>query len=406
MKEQSTLTNRIKYWMQIFLIPVYWLSFLMPRDKKIWVMGSTFGNRYADNGRYFFLYIDQYEKDIRPIWISRKKEIVSFLQQNGKEAYYVRSLKGLYYCLRAKVYVFDNYSKDICFWLSGGAKKINLWHGAGNKATNHDNQFDYLRHPRNWKERFSTAITRMSNEKPSHYILASSPVYQELFVSAFQVPREHIIIEGYPRNTALLNPAIDKLLTAKEKENLKLLEQYKHEKKRLVIYMPTFRKTETMFFDVINMKRFNQFLEEHNVVFLTKMHPKSKAKEEFQKAEYKNIHNIDSDIDPYTFLDQVNLLVTDYSSIFSDFSLLDRPTIIFPFDYEEYSNGIRDEYVPFDEYIKVTRVESQNELQEAICKLLEKDTDQAGRKWLLSRTFSAQDGDSSKRLCKKIKELL
>ena len=70
------------------------------------------------------------------------------------------------------------------------------------------------------------------------------------------------------------------------------------------------------------------------------MHPKSKAKKEFQRVEFTNIYNIDSDVDPYTFLEDVDMLVTDYSSVFSDFSLLNRPTIIFPFDYKEYSQGM------------------------------------------------------------------
>lgn len=124
------MINNLKYWSQLFLLPIYWISFLTPRSKKKWVFGSTFGRRWADNGRYFYLYLSQHEKDkIRPIWISRGKSIVELLNRKGYEAYYVHSMKGIYYCLRAKVYVFDNYSKDISFWLSGEAVKINFWHG-------------------------------------------------------------------------------------------------------------------------------------------------------------------------------------------------------------------------------------------------------------------------------------
>ena len=39
-------------------------------------------------------------------------------------------------------------------------------------------------------------------------------------------------------------------------------------------------------------------------------------------------------------------------------------------------------------------------------RLLEKDTDYEGRKWLLERTFSSQDEESSKRLCEKIKQII
>ena len=68
---------------------------------------------------------------------------------NGYESYYYHSVKGIWLALRAKVYFFDNYSKDINFWQSGGAVKINLWHGIGNKRINYDNKFDKVRHPKN-----------------------------------------------------------------------------------------------------------------------------------------------------------------------------------------------------------------------------------------------------------------
>ena len=130
----SSVKLGLSYWMQLFLIPIYFLSFLIPRNPKLWLFGSTFGNRFADNPKYFYLYCNQFHKDrknggIRAVWITKQKEIVKLLRKNGYEVYYRYSLKGIWCCLRGKVYIFDNYSKDISFWLSGGAVKINLWHG-------------------------------------------------------------------------------------------------------------------------------------------------------------------------------------------------------------------------------------------------------------------------------------
>jgi len=215
----------IKYWGQLFLLPVYWFSFLFPRNNNIWLFGSTFGRRFADNPRYLYLYVaqmvrkiqkdncDKNNKDInecmvngkplRPIWISHNKEIVEFLTKNGYEAYYNHSLKGIWYCLRGKVYCFDNYSKDISFWLSGGAIKFNMWHGVGNKCINYDNKHDKVRHPKNVWEKFKYFPRRLSDEKPSHYILTTSAMMSEVFARAFQVPKEHVIEAGYPRNDIL-----------------------------------------------------------------------------------------------------------------------------------------------------------------------------------------------------------
>ena len=113
------LIKRIKYWSQMQLLPVYWFSFLIPRDKKIWLFGSTFGRRFADNPRYFYLYVMQKYSNsnqqdlVKAIWISENKEIVRLLSENGYPAQYKKSLKGFWLCLRAGVYLYDNYPKDI-----------------------------------------------------------------------------------------------------------------------------------------------------------------------------------------------------------------------------------------------------------------------------------------------------
>ena len=57
---KKKIINGLKYWGQLLLLPVYWLSFLVPGNKNIWVFGSTFGRRFADNPRYFYLYVSQH----------------------------------------------------------------------------------------------------------------------------------------------------------------------------------------------------------------------------------------------------------------------------------------------------------------------------------------------------------
>ena len=178
------ITEGIKYWGQLLLLPVYWFSFLFPRNKNIWLFGSTFGRRFADNPRYFYLYVSQMVPEVRAIWISHDKGIVEFLSREGYEAYYNHSLKGIWYCLRGKVYCFDNYSKDISFWLSGGALKFNMWHGIPLKKIQADNVFDKVRHPKNGWDKFKSFPRRLSDEKPSHYVLTTSEFMKPIFESA------------------------------------------------------------------------------------------------------------------------------------------------------------------------------------------------------------------------------
>ncbi|MDD3138678.1 MAG: CDP-glycerol glycerophosphotransferase family protein [Lachnospiraceae bacterium] len=403
------LTERIKYWSQLFLLPVYGFSFLVPRNKKIWVFGSTFGRRFAENPRYLYLYCTQNEKNnIRPVWISHRKEIVDFLNGRGYEAYTYHSLKGIYYSLRAGVYIFDNYSKDIDFWLSGGAVKINLWHGSGNKRTNHDNEFDKVRHPRTPWEHWCTWLRRLSDEKPYHYTLATSEAMAKIFTSAFATDLGHIIIEGYPRNDALFSEKesnIINLCTELEQALLLHLMSLKIQGQKIAAYMPTFRDSEKVFFDVMDLEKFNEFLQREQLTLVTKLHPKSKLKQEFEAIHYSNIVNADAEIDVYSFLKEVDVLITDYSSVYTDFMLLNRPVIAFHYDWELYTANTRDSYIDHDIYMPEYKAKTMEELMNGLHDVLQEDSHREQRLQSRKRMFQSVDGKSSQRLFHKLWEI-
>lgn len=430
--------EKIKYWLQILLLPIYWFSFLVPRNKHIWLFGSTFGRRFADNPRYFYLYLCAHpEEGIRPIWISHNPNVIKLLNEHSTdrkyEAYYYKSLKGIWYCLRGSIYIFDNYSKDINFWTSGGAVKLNLWHGTGNKRANHDNLFDRVRHPRNLWERFKTFPRRLSDEKPSHYTLATSEPLAEISMSVFNAPYSHMVIDGYPRNDAMLCAArffdmaeknnteagfnigsqtettyqdFMQIMTEEEVRICGKIEKWKREGYRIDFYMPTFRDSEVDFFEVMELEQFNEFLRKNRIIFIVKLHPKSKLKKEFARIEYSNIYNVDGENDPYTFMGYVDMLTADYSSVYSDFMLLDRPVVAFHYDYEKYHGNTRDEYVPFDEYMPERKAVTMEELMIATLEVLEEDSHKMQRQVSRNRMFLHQDAESTKRLVKKTKNLL
>lgn len=360
----------IRYWSQIYLIPLYLITYLIPRNRKIWVMGSTFGYRFADNPKYFYLFLHQRMRDkVRPIWISRDKSTVKMLRKKGYESYYLRTIRGVWYCLRAKVYLYDNYSKDICFSLSGGAIKINLWHGIPLKKIAKDNIFDRIRNPRNQLERVRWSLRRMTDEKPSDYVLATSEFIKPIFSSAFNT--QNVLIANYPRNDYILTNIIENTLTPSEEEVLEELIVRKDSMK-VILYMPTFRESETDFFEVINLNRFNIYLKENNFLFYIKLHTKSKLTEKFNRIKSKNIIVIPSTADPYIFLKKADVLVTDYSSIYFDYLLLDRPIIFFNYDIKKYLINSRELYFDYDEFTPGYKVQSMNQLEEALDKALNK----------------------------------
>ena len=368
----SKITDRLKYWGQLLLLPVYWLSFLVPRNKKIWLFGSTFGRRFADNPRYLYLYVSQHKEElgIRPIWISHNEKVVNMLVDEGYEAYMYHSVKGIWFALRGMVYLFDNYSKDINFWQSGGALKINLWHGIPLKKIQHDNVFDKFRHPKNLWEKFKNFPRNISDEKPSHYVLTTSENLRKIFSSAFKT--ENVLIARYPRNEVLISDEIKNIYSVEEKKDRKKILVNKKDKqnKKMIFYMPTFRKSETLFFENFDKEDFQIFLKKNNLLFCIKLHPKSKLNEEFKNIQSENIMVINKDADPYVFLKMADVLITDYSSIYFDYLLLDRPIIFFDYDLKEYLNDSREMYFKYNEFTPGEKVKDYSELKKVILNIV------------------------------------
>lgn len=367
--------KEIMYWLNVLQLPIYWLSFLMPRNRRIWVYGSTFGKRFADNPKYFYLYMNQLKKDkIRSIWITKDKKVLELLRFNNYEAYYCKSIKGMWYCLRAKVYLYDNYSKDISFVLSGGAKKINLWHGIPLKKINMDNKFDLVRHPRNNWEKFRWFLRRISDEKPSHYVLTTSEFLVPIFSSAFIT--KNVLVSGYPRNDFIISNLIKNIYTKREEEFLNKIENFLNSSNgKVVFYMPTFRESEIKFFDLMDMIEFNKFLVSNNILFCVKLHPKSKLNSKFELLSTNRLVVIEPNIDPYIFLKHTDVLVTDYSSIYFDYLLLHKPIVFFNYDMEDYLSYSREMYFTYDEYTPGLKAKTMKELMDILSLLVAKNDD-------------------------------
>ena len=66
------------------------------------------------------------------------------------------------------------------------------------------------------------------------------------------------------------------------------------------------------------------------------------------KQEYSNIRVLDNESDMYPLFAKVDLLVTDYSSIFFDFLLTNKPVLFFPYDKVTYLTKDRSMYDDYD----------------------------------------------------------
>lgn len=139
------------------------------------------------------------------------------------------------------------------------------------------------------------------------------------------------------------------------------------EKKKIVLFAPTFRgngiKTAHYDYSWISFSKLQKALGE-DYFFIIKMHPfiSNMPEEELDPSFFLNLSD-EREINDLLFI--TDILITDYSSVIFEASLLNIKTIFFVPDYEEYTIS-RDFYYPYDEYVYGTAAYDENELIKAI----------------------------------------
>ena len=355
----------------------YLISGLIPRRKDVWVFGnvekSVFVDKFADSSKYLFLEINEKYKDkIVAVWITSNKNTAKELAKHGYKAYTKWSTKGLYYTLKAKYWIFTH--SYINPWLSRKSVKINLWHGIPLKKIMYDSKkgADYRRYVRlknPFKKYIYFLLTPWMMEKT--YYLATSPLVAKIFSSAFRTPINRVLISIYPRCKIFFED-IKGFEIGLDTEIYSKVIQLKNRGFKIILYAPTFRddKTDNKILEVIDFSDLDKFLQKNNAILLVKPHPFSVLTKMRSKITGKNIYFVDPSSDIYPFLKHVDLLITDYSSIYFDFLLLDRPIIFFCFDLEDYLAKNRDMYFEYNKVTPGDKARNYAELKTCIIKAL------------------------------------
>ncbi|WP_440894786.1 CDP-glycerol glycerophosphotransferase family protein [Amphibacillus sp. Q70] len=249
-------------------------------------------------------------------------------------------------------------------------------------------------------------------------IASYSELYNGVMGECFSVPKHNFSITGLPRNDFLYSSNGRELLA-------KALQTDDIQSKKIVFYMPTYRKSTTLGensgnknsanifgFDVFNLEYFTDFLKENDIVFVTKLHPLEEV--QYSQAMVSDqIYFLDDQmlfregIDLYQILNAVDLLITDYSSIYIDFLLLNRPMLFTPTDLEDYMNTRGLILNPYEEYTPGPKVIDQLNLQRELLNLLSNhDLYLEERTKLLKIFHTFTDGHSAERIWSRIEQLM
>lgn len=300
---------------------------LLPLKNKT-VFLSSFGdnaffiaNNLASSGKHRLVFINQ----------TRCKMDFSTIPTTNKKIYTFESLNiidtffSIYHLATSKYVFVDNYAGVLSvIQFRKEVKCIQLWHAAGaiKKFGWRDPETD-ARSERA-KVRFQEVYDRFQ------YIPVGSSQMAEIFSESFQVDMSHFLHTGVPQTDFYF----DEKLKAAGLNNV--LTSYPTIKgKKVVLYAPTFRKDALQRMAIeFDIQLFLKTLDE-DYVLMVRLHPSVHAAAKVPDhprvilaSDYPHINEL---------LLASDILVSDYSSIPVEFSMLGKKMIFFTYDIEEYN---------------------------------------------------------------------
>jgi len=330
---------------------VYLISHLVPKDKNLWVFGAWFGEKYADNSKYLFEYVNENHPEIRTVWLTRNQNTLQQVRRQGYEAHLGYSLKGHLLSMKAGVAVVSTSElRDINgFALSSNTQLVQLWHGTALKKIMFDDKMGFGK-PSLLRKLIPIIFPfcKKHFDFTETLLIATSDTVKKKISCSFRVEGKNVKITGYPRTDSFFKPEknipLSELLTSLRKRQFKI-----------GIYMPTHRregKSDITSLLPKDLERFDTLVGQHNVFLLIKLHFYHLKALEGLDCNFKNVLFIrDKDIeqDIYTILPYSDFLITDYSSVYLDYLLTDKPIIFAPFDMEEYIKNDREFYYNYED---------------------------------------------------------
>ena len=283
----------------------YKINKIIPKKRNRIVLYSNWG--FRDNLRtlYHYLVDNGYQETYEIVCASND----FYHLEKEKNVKYVSIYRGFFYFLISK-YFFYSFGK---YPIKPAPKQmvVNLWHGMPLKKI--------------WN-------LEVGMEKIDYNfftkLVSSSELFTPIMKAAFNAKDEQMLLVGNIRNDEL----------------------FKEKKENKIIWMPTYRNSKNyhdsqaaLIFSLEeeDFQNIEELLSNYGYQLYIKLHPLEESQLKFE-MNYSTIHLLSEDIISeqygtlYTFLGTTSALITDYSSVFLDYYLLNRPVAFTINDYEEY----------------------------------------------------------------------
>lgn len=333
-------------------------------------------------------------------FLAEDKARFNMLRSRNLPVIYYPGLRAIWILLRTHILIVDDTD-----WRQRGkhpllirAKKIQLWHGIGLKkvglSDSYTKQFD------------ESLPGRLHNFFKGNHIkydavVSSSAFFtQNKFSKAFKA--NAFIETGYPRNDLFFREDNNELYRIGADETaLSKIQRLKEKGRRIILYAPTFRNSriDAMSRGVLDTKELSEFAGKYKAVIVFKFHGITGIN---LKLSSDRIIAYDASADIQPLLKMTDILITDYSSVYMDFLLLDKPVVFFNYDQEEYARQDRGFILDYDTMTPGPKCRCQQELLTVLGSLLsEKRDDYAeNRRDILKLAFEYTNGNASERIWK------
>lgn len=298
---------------------------IIPKKKNKILFFSS--NSITDNSKALLDYLIDNKYDSKYSIVCCAKNLDNYTYNNNLILSYFTPLKAVLHIFTSK-YIFFH-GEIIAIKPSKSQISVNLWHGTPLK-------------------RFNKTADKLSDYKYNFftYLLASSEYFQPIMRDCFDCNLNQVKILGHPRNDLLFESTdiLNKLSIDKSKFN------------KIFLWMPTFRVSKDNYIidsdintqtglpiyhskaDLLNLEK---YLSKINSLLLIKLHPA-------QNLDFINVDTLshiillkNEDIENtgyhlYNLVAMCDSLITDYSSIYFDYLLLNRPIAFTVDDIESY----------------------------------------------------------------------
>jgi CDP-glycerol glycerophosphotransferase (TagB/SpsB family) len=310
--------------------------------------------------------------------------------KSGKISYIIHMFASIFHMATSKYFFIDDYYLPVYLIKPRrNTQIIQVWHAAGAFK-----KFGYSTIGKTFgpTQQYLKHVKVHSNY--THVIVSSSEVIP-FFSEAFNTSPEKILPLGLPRT--------DFLLEQKNSHNIKnrLYNTYPELKgKKIMLYAPTFRGKshyQSNFEGYLDFSALKSKLDEEYVL-LVKYHPYISESLEIDSSLRTFVYQIDDSFNTEEILLISDVLVTDYSSIIFDFSLLGRPIAFMAKDLEKYKKE-RDFYYDYKSFVPGPIFENSTDLAWWV---KEANFDIAMVEEFSNKFFDIQDGCASQRIIERL----